>query len=218
VIGGALYACGDGGQVYRRTGGALGAGQWRQLDASLLESPDAYAAALQRGPADRKIYFDVNGPREDELYVVGNHGTILAWDGTAFTRLPRVTSAALTEVLVEDEDRVWICGRNGTLLRGNRRDGFQIAAVSGRRQLFLSMTKLDGKIHLGSGADPSGVFVYERGSLREVSSGLDPDIEDVHTVDSADGVLWVVGSKDVLRYDGQRWERIDHVDNPPIRP
>jgi hypothetical protein len=221
AIGDHLYACGDGGQVYRRTGGAFGTGQWQHLDRSLLDDPAAYADALLRAPdspaAQHKVYYCVNGPREDEIYVVGARGTILVWDGAAFTELPKVTDASLTRVLVESDDRIWICGRNGTLLRGNRQGGFRPAAVSGRRQMFTSMARHDGKLYLASGASPRGLFVYERGRIQRVSSGLTPDIHDAHTVESADGVLWVVGSKDILRLDGERWERIDHVDNPPIR-
>lgn len=220
-IGERLYACGDGGQVYRREGGAFGAGTWEHLDPSLLQDPEARAQALLDAPtspaADHKIYWSINGPREDELYVCGARGTILAWDGSSFVTLPPVTDAALVNILVEDEDRIWICGRNGTLLRGNRHAGFRPAAVSARRQLFTSMTLFQGKLYLASAANPRGLFVYERGRIQQVWSGtLKPDIQDVHTVDAAGGMLWVVGTKDVLRFDGQRWERIDHVDNPPL--
>jgi hypothetical protein len=221
VIGGHLYACGDGGQIYRRTGSDFGAGRWEHLDPGLLQDPAARAQALLRAPfspaADHKIFYCVNGPREDEIYIAGTDGTVLSWDGAAFAELPKVTNAALTNILVESEQSILICGRNGTLLRGNRRDGFRRAVGSGGNQMFMSMALFDGKVYLASGADPRGLFVYERGVLRQVSSGIHPGIRDAHTVDSIDGVLWVVGSKDVLRFDGVRWERIDHVDNPPIR-
>jgi hypothetical protein len=220
VIGSRLYACGDGGQVYRRTDGPLGSGRWEHLDRSLLVDPDARVDWLLRRPGasavEDKVYFCVDGPREDEIYVIGTRGTILHWGGAAVTALPKVTDAALTRVLVEDEDRIWICGRDGTLLRGNMRDGFRDVGVSGR-QGFASMALYDGKLYLASTANPRGLFVFDRGRMQQVTCGLRPDIADTHTVESIDGVLWVVGSKDILRFDGRRWERIDHVDNPPLR-
>ncbi|WP_437973377.1 hypothetical protein WMF11_31330 [Sorangium sp. So ce295] len=220
-VGDHLYACGDGGQVYRRVGGDFGAGRWEHLDRSLLQDPEERARALLHAPsspaAEHKVFYCVDGPREDEIYVTGTRGTILVWDGATFTALPPVTAAALVSIFVEDEKRIWICGREGTLLRGNRREGFRAVAVSGRRQMFTSITRHDGRIYLASGANPRGLFTYERGSLRRVSTGLVPEIEDAHTVDSVGGALWVVGSKDIVRLEGSRWERIDHVDNAPIR-
>jgi len=221
VIGDHLYACGDGGQIYGRAGGAFGSGQWRPLDPALLVDPAARVDWLLRragaAPVAHEVFTCVNGPREDELYVVGTHGAILAWDGAAFTTLPKLTDATLTRVLVEDDERIWICGRGGTLLRGNRRDGFRDVGPAGGNQAFTSMARFDDELYLASIATPRGLFVYDRGRCRQVASGLEPDIADAHTVESMGGALWVVGSKDILRFDGARWERIDHVDNPPVR-
>jgi hypothetical protein len=172
-----------------------------------LFSPDAMG----------KFYFGVDGPSEDEIYVCGAHGTILVWDGSSFETLPPMTEATYVDIFVESADRIWISGRKGTLVRGNRRDGFNPVAVTARQQLFSKMTWYDGKLYLASGANPRGLFAYHRARIDQVWSGLTPDILDAHTVDSMDGVLWVVGSKDILRFDGKRWERIDHPDNPPIR-
>ena len=221
LIGAHLYACGDGGQVYKRVGADFGSGRWEHLDTSLLQDPKVRTEALLKNPksreADKKVYFCVNGPHEEEIYVCGTKGTILAWNGSSFASLPPVTDAALVKILVEDERRIWICGREGVLLRGNRHDGFRSVTMSSGRQLFTSITSYDGRIYLASNADPRGLFVYHRGRLDRVWSGLKPDILDVHTVDSSEGVLWVVGSKDIVRFDGTHWERIDHVDNVPIR-
>lgn len=214
-IGDHFYACGNGGQVYKRSSGLSGEAAWDQLDQNLLRNPKSAGEVFE-------IYYCIDGPSEEEIYVCGSHGTILVWDGATFTRLPPITDATLVDIFVEDERSVWICGRDGTLLKGNRRNGFQPVDRSSDLQLlsshvFLSVTKYEGKIYLASNANPCGLFVYQGDRLEQVSSGLKPDILDVHTVDSVDGVLWVVGSKDILRFDGKTWERIDHVDNKPIR-
>ncbi len=36
-------------------------------------------------------------------------------------------------------------------------------------------------------------------------------------IEAVDGVLWVMGTKDLLRFDGQRWERIAFPGNDPVR-
>jgi hypothetical protein len=221
-IGGTLFACGDGGQIYRRTKATFGDERYEHMDPTLLDDPDARLEALLNNPhseaAHMKSYFCINGPSEDDIYVCGTRGTLLHSRGGAFESLRHITQAALINILVENEKIIWICGRDGTLLTGNARDGFRHAVASGSgSQLFSSMTMHDGKIYLASSANPRGLFVYQDGRFNQVRSGLKPDIHDVHTVDSVGGVLWVVGSKDILRFDGKTWERIDHVDNTPIR-
>jgi hypothetical protein len=219
-IGKHLYACGDGGQIYRRDDSEFGKGAWTQLDPKLLQRMSGRLAAMRSAPnspeARAKIYFCVNGPHEQEIYICGAHGIILCWDGHAMHEVPSGTTVSLINILVRDEKTIYICGRDGTLLRGNRRDGFLAVPGFGGGQGFTSMTLCGGKLYLGSNSSPRGLFVYDGGLPQRVSCGMVPDIEDVNVIDSADDVLWVVGSKDLLRFDGQTWERIDSPDNDPV--
>jgi hypothetical protein len=219
-IGKHLYACGDGGQIYKRDDAAFGEGVWTQLAPKLLQRLSDRLTAMQTAPnspeARAKIYFCVNGPSEQEIYVCGAHGVILCWDGFAMHEVPSGTTASLINILVLNEKTIYICGRDGTLLRGNRRDGFLAVPGFGGGQGFTSMTLCGGKLYLGSNSSPRGLFVYDGGLPQRVSCGMVPDIEDVNVIDSADDVLWVVGSKDLLRFDGESWERIDYPDNDPV--
>jgi hypothetical protein len=219
-IGKNLYACGDGGQIYRRDDAEFGKGAWTPLAPKLLQRLSDRLAAMQAAPgspeARAKIYFCVNGPSEQEIYICGAHGVILCWDGHAMHEVPSGTTASLINILVRDERTIYICGRDGTLLRGNRHDGFLAVPGFGGGQGFTSMTLCGGKLYLGSNSSPRGLFVYDGGLPMRVSCGMVPDIEDVNVIDSADDVLWVVGSKDLLRFDGKSWERIDYPDNDPV--
>jgi hypothetical protein len=215
-----LYACGDGGQIYKRDDAKFGDGAWAPLAPKLLQRLSDRPAAMQAAPgspeARAKIYFCVNGPSEQEIYICGAHGVILCWDGHAMHEVPSGTTVSLINILVRDERTIYICGRDGTLLRGNRRDGFLAVPGFGGGQGFTSMTLCSGKLYLGSNSSPRGLFVYDGGLPRRVSCGMVPDIEDVNVIDSADDVLWVVGSQELLRFDGKSWERIDYPDNDPI--
>jgi hypothetical protein len=219
-IGKHLYACGDGGQIYRRDDAEFGKGAWTQLAPKLLQRPSDRLAAMRSAPdsteARAKIYFCVNGPSEQEVYICGAHGVILCWDGHSMHEVPSGTTASLINILVRDEKTIYICGRDGALLRGNRHDGFLAVPGFGGGQGFTSMTLCGGKLYLGSNSSPRGLFVYDGGLPTRVSCGMVPDIEDVNVIDSADDVLWVVGSKDLLRFDGKSWERIDSPDNDPV--
>ena len=82
-IGGALYVCGSGGQVYRRENDA-----WRHI-AEGLKTPAAppqpgdNAAPKDFGAHD---FADIDGYSDADLYVVGGSGEIYHFNGTAWER------------------------------------------------------------------------------------------------------------------------------------
>ena len=207
VIGEGLYACGDGGQVYRRRG----RGDWLHLDSRFLQPANTPVE-------DKLMMVQIDGPSEDEIYICGYNGKMLFYDGTSARRIDLGTDAHLVDILVEDERSIWICGSKGVLLRGNHRDGFApVPGVTGQ-SLFNSMALFDDKLYLAASTGrPSGLFVYDYGFLRPVSTELDPEIENPHTLSTRGGIMWAVSMKDMIRFDGTRWERIDFPGNDPIR-
>jgi len=210
-VGRHLYACGNGGQVYKRDDAEFGKGKWSQLAPELLQDPSVV------NQERLGIYFCVNGPHEREIYVCGTEGTILCWDGEQMHKVESGTDVSLIDILVADPNDVYICGRKGTLLRGNWRDGFlHVQRGAGGTEHFTSMAMCGGKLYVGSNSGPRGLFVLEKHGLEQVWCGLTPEITDVNIIDSAEDVLWVVGSKDLLRFEGKRWERIEDPDNEPI--
>jgi hypothetical protein len=211
-IGGHLYAAGDGGQVYQRAA----PNRWAHMDEGLLQPPDV---------SERLLLSVLGGTHERALYVGGSLAVpgyppfLFFWNGQHWTRLPLPEVAErLTGIHVESEQRIWLCGANGTLLRGNAAEGFTSLSTVHDNQLFLSLCLFQGRLYLGANV---GLFVYDPANpatgIRKVLTGLQPELQDANIVDSADDVLWSIGPKDIARFDGQRWERIHHPDNPPIR-
>jgi hypothetical protein len=124
----------------------------------------------------------------------------------------------LIRILAHDQDTIWICGAAGQLLKGNHRDGFLPAPGIAGDQHFTGITLFEGKIYLASAAERSpGLFVYDGRRLSRVVTPLSPNIKDIFHVEAVDGAMWTVGRRDVTRFDGSTWVRIDHPDNPPIR-
>jgi hypothetical protein len=214
-IGERLYVCGYKGQVYQRRG----PNHWVHMDAGLLQDPD-------NTPMEKRIGLSaINGPHENAIYVAGyRHADWLPpcaffWNGEAWRELelPPVAER-LTNIYVENEARIWMCGSNGTLLLGNANDGFESLSTVEDNQLFLSLCMFQGKMYLGSNL---GLFVYDPANHQEgilpVRTSLLPPLQDANVVDAVDDVLWSIGSKDIARFDGKKWTRIDHPDNPPIR-
>ena len=171
------------------------------------------------GLAQRSSFHNLNGPHEHEIYLTGYKGGLAVWDGERAIWPANIPKVNLFGIHVEDDTTIWVCGSQGTLLRGNYRDGFQDLSPGGNHS-FNSMTQFQSKLYLtanGGFGGPVGLFTFHNGRLDMVATGLKPDITDIHTVDSADGVLWAVGMKDILCFDGSTWLRIDYPDNPPVR-
>ena len=99
---------------------------------------------------------------------------------------------------------------------GNARDGFRTMNPRST-QLFGSVTKFQNMLYLGSNL---GLFQFDLDRqdrvFRKVRTGLQPELQDANIADVADDVLWSVGPKDIVRFDGTKWERFHHPDNQKI--
>ena len=64
------------------------------------------------------------------------------------------------------------------------------------------------------------LLVRERATerIRSVNTALTPEVADCYRVDSCDGALWAVGSKDIVHLHQGSWTREQHVDNEAIGP
>ena len=206
-IDGLLYAVGGGGQIYKRAA----SGQWGHMDTGILQSPSV---------KDRLLFTDINGPHSDDIYVCGDipsayglAGQLYHWNGLAWNLLPTPSSERLTSIHVQKSGDVWVCGANGTLMRGDWKRGFIDVSTVDDNQLFYSLTELDDIIYLASNF---GLFMFDGKTISEVATGLNPELQDAHVIQSIDNVLWSIGFKDIARFDGSNWKRIDHPSNPPI--
>jgi hypothetical protein len=210
-IGKHLYACGTSGQVYKHTG----LHKWAHMDKGILGKP---------GDEVFWIPNDINGSHESAIYLAGSISTtglppfLSFWNGKVWRKiaLPEV-AGYFTRIFVESESRIWLCGDNGTLLLGNADDGFKSLSSVEDNQLFTSITMFNGMVYLGSNLGP---FVYDPNQpddgIRPLKTPLNPPLKDVHSVDAKDGVLWMIGSKDLARFDGTDWQRIEIPANPKI--
>jgi len=207
-FGACLYACGDGGQVYKR----IAEGQWEHMDKGLLQEPGAEGITLLYG---------LGGALEDDIYVVGSvcesgddQGVIFHYDGTGWNKIITLETSCLTRVYTESADRLWVCGQDGVLLMGNVRDGFQNVCEGGGGQHFLDLTLFKKAVYLVSTA---GLYKYELDApdqgIIPVATGLKPALSGLHSIDSYKNILLVVGEKDVATFNGKKWQRIHHPCN-----
>ncbi|NHZ91798.1 hypothetical protein F2P45_22730 [Massilia sp. CCM 8733] len=219
-IGKRLYVCGGMGQVYRRENET-----WVHADQGLLKSTsdfDANLARLVAGDlsdtddlfADMRMLSDIGGMNETDIYTVGDSGRIFHYDGMAWSPVQCDADAALLAICCASSDEVWVCGVNGTLLRGNWKDGFAAMGAADVDEIFSSVAVFGDTVYLAS---ESGLFTFDGEHIERLSTGLVPKIADANVLEVQDGVLWSFGFKDLAWFDGAAWTRVAFPDNPPVR-
>jgi hypothetical protein len=205
-LGQRLYVCGDGGQVYRR----LSPGPWERMDEGLLQP---------RGERDLLLLSAIGGPREDDLYaageVRGRVARLFHWDGARWSPVPLPPAGGITSIEVQAEDRVWLAGVRGALLVGDHRTGFVSLTSHRSSQSFRAVTRYRDTLYLASN---HGLFRYDEEARRVVRARTDlaQELDDLHTVEHVDGVLWCVGAREIASFDGETWARLQHPDVPPL--
>ncbi|MCG8018515.1 MAG: hypothetical protein JAY97_20090 [Candidatus Thiodiazotropha sp. 'RUGA'] len=194
-IAGTLYVCGDQGQVYKRSA----PGKWVHMDEGLLDTNISATALDLNG---------IDGTHEHDIYVVGYHGRIFHRNAAGWSELDSPTNLHLERVCCVSAEEVYICGNEGTLLKGNA-EGFSVHRLDGFKEHFWDVEWFNGKLYIASLV---GLFVFDGEEIVAVETGLEPDIGG-YRLDARDGVLWSFGVDDLAFYDGKKWHRVAHPDN-----
>lgn len=150
-------------------------------------------------------------------YAVGTNGTVLIWDGVAWTNISNNVanrnSKHLEAVYATAPDDGWAVGNNGTILRLTA-GGWSVVEQNRWSQALNAVFSLDPGQAWAVGA--GGLILRWDGSGWSEDSARPPDftaeLKDVTGI-SATGI-WAVGLKDsqtnnagILRYDGANWLR-----------
>jgi hypothetical protein len=195
-VGSRIYAVGMDRQAYRREDAkrwqSFGPPGWREQG---LPPP---------GAADAKGFEAVDGFSESDLYAVGWDGEIWNYDGKNWRQLPSPTNMVLVDVCCGGDGMVYACGREGLLLKG-RNQSWQILDAGEMNQDIWSLAWFEGQLYLSTMYQ---LFTLEGDTLAAVDTG-DEDPDTYYRLSAADGVLWSIGAKDVLAFDGKTWTRID---------
>ena len=215
-----LYACGQNGQVYQR----IGQDDWRAIDEGLYKPIDYIAGSsdiqarmnnVMEAMANQLVLNCIDGSHERDIYAVGDSGYMAHYDGTSWQKIDLPTDEHLQWVRCYGSKEVWVCGYNGTLLKGNKDDGFRDQSSIDDNDTWWCLAKYGQDIYLSATA---GLYVFSANSrkIERVRTGLDPELDDTYRVDVKGGALWSMGEKDITRLYKGKWERIHHVDNVPI--
>lgn len=191
TIGESVYAVGMDRQIYQRQA----SGAWRSFDADLRPPPESEVVVGLEA---------IDGFDEQEMYAVGWEGEIWWFDAGTWTNVASPTNLVLTDVCCGGDGVVYACGQAGMVLRG-RESRWEMVGQEVVRDDLWNSAWFDGHMYFAS---LDALYMLDGDDLEIV----DPDVEGVetyHHLSTRDDVLWSVGAKDVVAYDGMNWSRID---------
>lgn len=195
-VGGQFYAVGMGRQAFVRAS----AGVWRPIDSRVrVDDPPLDAEGYPRPEG----FEAVGGYSPSEIYAVGYWGEIWRFDAQNWHRESSPTNLLLTSICCAPDGKTYVGGKCGTLLCG-RASRWTVVEQDLTDQEFTSLAWFGQRLFLAS---PAGLFVYQDDQFDRQDFGpLGAAVSSKLFV--AEGVLWSVGPKDLLRFDGRTWERI----------
>lgn len=187
VIEGIPYACGMNREVFRRDGDNM----WKAMHAPGSNETSGFEA--------------IDGFNSNEIYAVGWKGEIWEWNGKIWTAHPGLTNLILTGVCCGENQRVYACGQNGTLIVG-RHGAWKQVELNDFSTDFWDIHWFGDKLYI---ATIQKLYTYDdENGLVAVDFGMDTP-SSCYRFSSAEGVLWSIGSDDVFSFDGQKWTRVD---------
>jgi len=188
TIDGFSYACGMKRQVYKR----IDENKWIPMHAPLPN------------PNESVGFEAISGFSQNEIYAVGWNGEIWEWNGSTWLNHGSPTNLILTGVCCGDNQTVYICGQNGTIIRG-RHDTWGLMEFEDIFDDFWDIIWFNNTFYV---ATMNMIFQLVNNYLIPVSFG-DDSPRTCYRLTQAEDVLWSVGDSDIFAFDGTNWVRID---------
>lgn len=190
-IDGKAYAVGMNRRAYRRDD----ANKWVSIDQGARPPSDSRAV----------VGFEaVDGFTQSDIYAVGWDGEIWHFDGARWTQVDSPTNVVFSDVCCAEDGFTYACARAGIIVRG-RGNEWQIIDHQLSGTDFWGAAWYDGKLYLSTTKE---LFTLQDDNLNPVAFGTDSPGSCFH-LSAGHGVLWSIGAKDVMVFDGQNWTRID---------
>ena len=188
---GRAYAVGTCRQAYRRDG----PGAWVCID--------NWAKSKAKDITDYS-FESIDGFSEKDIYVAGWEGEIWHYDGKKWTQIESPTNLALHKVVCAGDGNVYIAGQVGTLIRG-RGDQWDVINHEATEEDFWGLAWFQDELYL---ATTHFVYRLVDDQLVRIDFG-DTDIPATcYHLSAADGIMWSIGAKDVMEFNGSAWTRI----------
>ena len=188
-IAGKAYAVGMGRQAYLRDA----RDHWVRIDHTLPGSLEGMEGLES-----------IHGFAPDELYAVGWGGEIWSFDGRSWSPAGSPTNLLLTRVLCAGDGNVYACGQAGLLVRG-RGQTWEVVEQDDTQEDIWDLEWFGDTLYVST---TRFLYTLDGTSLRLVEFEEETP-ETCYHLSTADGVLWSIGFKDIVAFDGSSWTRIE---------
>lgn len=172
------------------------------------DAPRKWAACTQGLPAaegDNVAGLEcIDGFAEDDIYAAGWNGEIWRFDGQTWHQCISPTNAVLVDICCAEDGWVYACGRNGVLVRG-RKDEWSAIDLGDFSEDLWSLASFKGVLYLAS---MEYLFKLSGSTATVVKMGKNK-VATCYDLVAGEGLLWSIGAKDVMCFDGKTWTRID---------
>ena len=191
AIDGLPYVVGANRQCFRRPK----PGVWERFDQGF--PPD--------GP-DLPGLESIHGFSAAEIYAVGWNGEI--WERSTRTKkvwklIGQPTSVAFLRVLCAGDGVAYAAGQGGVIFRG-RGKTWELIPHEDTTDDIHDLEWFDGKLWIST---MQRLYTLDGDKLVLVDFDGDPP-DGCHHLSTADGILWAIGAKDVMQFDGTEWTRV----------
>lgn len=183
-VNGIPFAVGMGGTIFRQ------------------DQPNRWVRADDGIPKTQHLE-SISGFSTDDMYAVGRKGAIWHFHRGEWRGCIGPTNVILTSVCCAGNGKVYACGLRGTLIMGEG-DKWEIVDQKEVEADIWGLEWFNGRVYVST---MTGVYELE-GSKLKYAFGRDRPATAYH-LSSADGVMWSIGDKDIFKFDGKRWERIE---------
>ena len=187
AIEGVLYVCGMERQVFRRDGRDA----WRYISSAI----PSYEGVVG--------FESIDGFSANEIYAVGWKGEIWQYDGKTWQHHDSGTNSVLVDVVCAGDGVVYAIGRGRKLVVG-RGAAWQTIDLGVPVELW-SLAWFEGTLYACSTRD---IFKWDGADFQPlVIEGDRP--KTLQYLNVGEGGLCAIGPKDLFRFDGTTWTRID---------
>lgn len=190
-IGMTVFACGSLHQVF-----FLSNGSWKVHDKGIVRD---------RKTGGNPAFLGMHGVNERDFYCVGRYGVIAHYDGSSYAFIDSPTNRHLERVYCRATNEIYVCGRDGVLLKGDGTSKWADINDVACEAHFWGVAEFQDEMYF---CTDSEIFVYDGSKLSLVDINLD-DSPSFYRMTATSKYLWATTGKDyVLRFDGSRWDKL----------
>jgi hypothetical protein len=186
---GYAYAVGPARTVYKRDK----PGEWNRINVPQPERDNLMNAGFE----------SIDGFSEKDIYAVGWGGEIWHYNGSLWKQLNSPTNLGLFKVRCAEDGYVYVSGQMGILLRG-RNEIWEIIEHETTEEDLRGIECFKEKLYVST---TKSVYELKDEQLIQVDFGNDVP-STCYYLSANDGIMWSIGAKDVMEFDGKKWSRI----------